>query len=63
MGEYITLLGAEDVRSAANTMRQAADQMQSAASMFDHSLTMHHRFLDDWLHRLQSVMENREVKT
>ncbi len=54
---YVTLLGADDVRSAASTMSSAAHNMQSAASSIQHSFEMHQRFLDDWLMRFQDAMD------
>lgn len=59
MSNHMTLLGAEDVRSAANTMRSAADEMQRAAMNIDASLQQHQRFLDDWLNRLDGVLTDR----
>lgn len=59
MSDHITLLGAEDVRSAAHTMRAAADEMQRAAMSIDASLQQHQRFLDDWLNRLDGVLTDR----
>lgn len=56
---YVTLLGAEDVRSAASTMRQAASEMQSAASSISGSLESHQRFLDDWLQRYELAHKPR----
>lgn len=58
MMETMHLIGAEDVRAAANTMRSSADEMQRAASQIDHSLAQHQRFLDDWLQRFQAVIES-----
>jgi hypothetical protein len=55
--DHIHLIGAEDVRIAANTMRSAAEDMQRAASNIAHALEMHNRFMDDWLQRLQAMME------
>lgn len=57
MAEYITLLGAEQVQSAANTIRSAADEMSRAASSIDNALHTHRMFMDDWLMRYQLVME------
>lgn len=54
---YVTLLGAEQVQSAANTMSSAADRMQSAASSISYAFESHQRFLDDWLLRLQDTMQ------
>lgn len=57
MSEYIHLVGAEQVQSAANTMRSAADEMKSAASSIDYALTAHQRFMDDWLQRFEAALE------
>lgn len=59
MADYITLLGAEQVQSAASTMRSAADDMRSAASTIEYALHQHQQFLDDWLMRLQQVMSEQ----
>lgn len=56
MSSYITLLGAEQVQSAASTMRSAAEEMSRAASSIDYSLQQHRQFMDDWLARLEEVM-------
>lgn len=61
MADYITLLGAEDVRSAASSMRSAADTMSSAASHIDHALERHRRFMDDWLSRLEAALAKLET--
>jgi hypothetical protein len=54
---YVTLLGAEQVQSAASTMSSAADEMKRAASEIGYAFDNHHRFMDDWLMRFQQVME------
>jgi len=59
MAEYVHLIGAEDVRSAASTMSSAAHEMQRAASSIEHSLECHQRFLDDWLIRLDGMLSDR----
>lgn len=59
LSNYVTLVGAEDVRSAASRMQSAADQMSSAASTIDSALERHQRFMDDWLDRLSGVLEDR----
>lgn len=56
---YITLLGAEQVQSAANTMSHAAEQMKRAANEMHDAFDRHHRFMDDWLQRLESIL-NKE---
>lgn len=58
MADYVTLLGAEDVRSAGSAMRGAADEMQRAAANIDGSLTRHQQFLDDWLMRLKRTIQD-----
>lgn len=57
---YVTLLGAEEVSRAANTMSHAADEMKRAANMIDDSLRSHRQFLDDWLERFRTVVENAQ---
>lgn len=58
MAEYINLLGAEDVSRAASQMSSAASDMQRAADSISYSLEAHQRFMDDWLLRLQGVLEH-----
>ena len=60
MGEYITLLGSEDVSRAGYTMRDAAQTMQNAASNMSYTFEQHQRFLDDWLSRFEQVMEKNK---
>jgi len=57
MAEFITLLGADDVRSGGNAIRVAAGVMQSTAASMEDSLHRHRMFLDDWLSRLEEVMK------
>ena len=54
---YITLLGTEQVQSAANQMRSAADDMRCAASNMALTFETHQRFMDDWLRRLADTLE------
>lgn len=54
---YVTLLGAEQVQSAARQMESAASQMSRAASEIDSALGQHRQWADDWLMRLQQVLE------
>lgn len=56
MVEFITLLGADDVRAAASSIRVAAGVMQSTAASMEDSLQRHRIFLDDWLYRLEEVI-------
>lgn len=57
MADYVTLIGADDVRSAGNTISRAADEMRSAASAIDFAFERHQRFLDDWLQRFEAAIE------
>lgn len=57
MPDFINLLGAEDVRSAASTMTRAASQMQSAASQIDEALQRHQQFLSDWLTNFEDALD------
>lgn len=54
---YVTLLGAEQVQSAANTMSSAADRMQSAASSIDDAVCRHRDILDEWINRFERAMQ------
>lgn len=54
--DCMTLMGAEDVRSAGNRISAAADTMRRAASNMDEALRNHQRFLDDWLMRFENVV-------
>jgi len=56
MSQYITLLGAEQVQSAASTMRSAAEEMNRAASSISYALEAHQRHMDDWLQRLEQIL-------
>jgi hypothetical protein len=60
MERYVTLMGAKQVQSAGSAMRSAADEMSRAASSISNSLEMHQRWMDDWLMRLQDVMEKNK---
>ena len=57
MAEFITLLGAEDVRSAGLSIQRAASEMQRAAGSIEESLRIHRLFLDDWLMQLEQILK------
>lgn len=57
MSGYVTLLGAEQVQSAAFQMSRAADQMQSAASGFDASVDRLCRSMEDYIIRFEACVE------
>jgi hypothetical protein len=59
--DSIHLIGAEDVRRAANTMTSAANEMAAAVRNMEGALERHQRFLDDWLMRYQTPIEPAPV--
>lgn len=59
MSQYVTLLGAEEVSRAASQMQRAAADMSRAASYFESVFDAHHRFLDDFLIRLDGILTDR----
>ena len=56
MSEYMHLVGAEQVQTAANSMRSAAEEMQSAARNIEGSLERHRRWADDWLQTFEKIL-------
>ncbi|HAF43767.1 MAG TPA: hypothetical protein DCK83_02155 [Gallionellaceae bacterium] len=59
MSEYVHLIGAEQVQSAAVSMRGAAEEMRQAAMTIDGALERHRLFMDDWLQKLEQVLSER----
>lgn len=57
MAEYMTLMGAEDVRAAGNRMSSAAEEMRRAAGQIDEALRRHEMFLSDWLQDFSTTLE------
>lgn len=53
----IYLVGSEDVRAAGNAMTHAANEMQRAAGTIESALDRHRMWMDDWLARLERVIE------
>lgn len=60
MRDHVTLMGAEQVQAAANTMQRAADTMSQAALNIDGALERHQRFLDAWLVRFEAALKDQE---
>lgn len=60
--DFVTLLGAETVGSAASLMSNAADRMQQAARDMEYAYSNHQRFMNDWLDRLGSLLEEQLPK-
>ena len=57
MSEYTHLIGAEDVRSAANSIRQSADDMQRAALSISDTLEVQRRYMDEWISRFEIAIK------
>lgn len=57
MTGYITLMGAEQVQSAASRMGSAAEDIRRAAGSMDDSFQPHEQFLDEWLRRFEVAVE------
>jgi hypothetical protein len=70
MGEYVTLMGAEDVLRAGRTISSAADLMLRAgdtvsgsadlmlraADNIEGAFRQHQNFMDDWLQRFEAIV-------
>lgn len=56
--EYVTLLGADDVRQAGGSISRAASEMRSASQDFEFALQRHQQFMDDWLTRFESTLQS-----
>ena len=57
MSDYMHLIGADEVSRAGHTMTNAADSMRSAAAVIDTALERHRAVMDDWLQRLEEILE------
>lgn len=62
MPDYMTLLGAQHVESAASQIRSAADVMKNAASEMQYAFQQHQRFLEDWLTSFREALEQQKGK-
>lgn len=62
MTQYIHLVGAEQVQSAANNMRAAADDMNRAASAMQQAVSDHQRIFDNFLVELRDVLKTNQEK-
>lgn len=60
MNDYITLLGADDVRSAGYKMTSAADSMNRAASAISEALERHKQYLEEWISRFEVALDKEE---
>jgi hypothetical protein len=56
VAEYMHLVGAEAVQSAANTMHAAAGEMSRAASSMQQAVVDHQRILENFLLEFQDIL-------
>lgn len=59
-GQYVHLIGAEDIRRAGSNINSAADNMQRAASNFDQSIFSLRQYMDDWLNRFEYILNEHQ---
>lgn len=59
--DSVYLSGSEEVAQAACNIVGAADTMNRAAQQIDSTLTIHQRWLDDWLCQLRDLVNNLEA--
>lgn len=62
MGDFVTLMGADNVERAGGRMREAAGEMSNAAASIEASLHGHRMFLEDWLMRFAAILEKHGEK-
>lgn len=53
------LIGSDDVKRAARDINTSAEEIKLAASTISYALERHERFMEDWLGRLEAVMNTR----
>ena len=58
--EFVTLMGANAVKSAGNKIATSAHEMIITASYINESLLQHRIFMDDWLCRFEEILKNRK---
>ena len=57
MTEYVYLTGSEDVKSAGNAMTSAAQTFTQAASSISESLMRHERMMEEFVIRMELILE------
>lgn len=57
MSEYVHLLGAEQVQSAASSMRSSAELIQRSVENLSYALELHHRQMEELLQRFEAAVE------
>ena len=60
MGEYVHLVGAEQVQSAGVSIGGAAEEMRQAAMIIDSAFERHRLFMDDWLQRFEQILSEHK---
>ncbi len=60
MSDYVTLVGAEQVSSAAYAIRDAAQEMKRAAGEMEAAFLRHQQFLNEWLAQFESILGARK---
>lgn len=61
MADYITLMGAEDVRAAGRSISSAADDMRNAAGTIDSAMRDHRIALSDFLFEFNQSIDRLEA--
>jgi hypothetical protein len=59
MSDFVHLIGADVVQSAAHCMQDTAVSMVRAANVIEESLERHRRWMDDWLQRLETILKEK----
>jgi len=62
MSDFITLLGAEDVRNAGHRMQEAANQFRQSVAQLEDIFQQQQVFLNDWLLRYEDALAKGEKK-
>ena len=58
MSEYVTLIGAEDVRAAGHQIERAADTIRNSASELEVALHREAQRRDEFLDRLEDILKS-----
>ena len=61
MSDYVTLMGAEDVRAGGNAAERGGDAMRSAAGTIESALQQHSRSMDQWMYEFRELVERLEA--
>jgi RecA/RadA recombinase len=58
--DYVTLMGAEQVKNAAREMANAAERMNQAANQINESLLRQQQFMEQWLATFEQILTNNK---